>query len=389
MKPMPTANEEGRPSKVRVLHVLGGLDRGGVETWLRHVARRIDRDSFQVDFLVHTERKCAYDDEVTALGSRIVSCPHTRRPLRYARRFRQVLADLGPFDVVHSHVHSYSGYVLWLARQAGVPVRIAHSHNDTARERSNAGLGRRLYLQLMGRCIQSHATAGLACSSQAAAALFGPKWQGDGRWQVLLYGIDLEPFEQHGPEDRATVRAELGIEPDAFVVGHVGRFVEQKNHELLLRIAGQLQQEAPDVHLLLVGDGELRDRMKQMCTELGLSEKVTFAGLRGDVPRLMVNAMDAFLFPSLFEGLGLVLVEAQAAGLPCIFSDVVPREAEVIDPLTHRLSLSQPVDEWAEAVLDARRTGPGIDRLQALEQVRNSPYSIATSVGRLQGVYDG
>jgi glycosyltransferase involved in cell wall biosynthesis len=369
----------------RILHVVGGMNRGGVETWLMHVLRSIDRQRFRMDFLVHTTAPCAYDDEIRVLGSRIIPCLHPKRPWSYARNFGRIMRDHGPYDIVHGHVHHYNGYVLRLAQQVGVPVRVAHSHNDTSRRQATAGLLRRGYLTSMKRWIAQHATVGLAASRKAAAALFGPAWKTDPRWRILHYGIDLRPFQD--PVDQIAVRAELNIPPDAFVIGHVGRFFEQKNHTFLVDIVAEVARQEPRTFLLLVGDGSLRPAIEQKAGQARLADRVVFAGVRPDVPRLMLGAMDVFLFPSLFEGLGLVLVEAQSAGLPCIVSDAVPEEADVVKPLMRRMSLSQPASVWAEAVLAARDAALVVTQPEALTIIEKSPFNIQTSVRQLESVY--
>lgn len=370
---------------IRILHIGGGMNRGGVETWLMHILRHIDREHYQMNFLVHTAQPCPYDDEIRALGSQIIPCLHPTRPWSYARQFNRILSEHGPYHVIHSHVHHYSGYTLRLARQAGVPLRIAHSHNDTSSLQAQAGLGRRMYLRLMEHWINRHATVGLAASRKAAAALFGPNWNADLRWRILYYGIDLTPFQNC--VDPAAVRAELNIPPDAFVIGHVGSFGRQKNHTFLVEIAAEVAKREPKMVLLLIGDGSLRPAIEQKVAQAGLTGRVVFAGLRPDVPRLMLGAMDVFLFPSLFEGLGLVLVEAQAAGLPSIFSDMVPEEADIVKPLMQRMSLSQPASAWAEAVLAARDGTPVMTRPDALAVVKKSPFGIQTSIKQLEDVY--
>jgi glycosyltransferase involved in cell wall biosynthesis len=374
----------GRP--IRILHVVGGMVRGGIETWLMHVLRHIDRDRFQMDFLVHTIEPCAYDNEIRNLGSQIIPCPLQRwRPWVYAANFKQILRDYGPYDIVHSHVHHFSGYVLHLTKQAGVPLGIAHSHNDTSSQEAKAGLYRRLYCSLTKSWIAHNASLGLGCSRKAAADLFGSQWQADSRWQILYYGIDLTPFDNF--VDPVTVRAELGIPTDAFVIGHVGRFHPQKNHAFLIEIAAEVAQREPQMRLLLLGEGSLQPSIKQKVLQMGLGDRVIFAGSRPDVSRLMLGAMDVFLLPSLHEGLGLVLIEAQAAGLSCIFSDVVPEEADVVKPLVRRISLSQPASNWAEALLQQRNAVSIITQSDALALVKQSPFSIETSVQHLENMY--
>lgn len=370
---------------IRILHVVGGMNRGGIETWLMHILRHIDRDRFHMDFLVHTAEPCAYDDEVYAIGSKIIPCLNPSKPWLYASNFKRILREYGPYDIVHSHVHHFSGYVLWLAKQAGIPVRIAHSHNDTSVVEAKAVWHRRLYLALTKNWIARYATMGLGCSHKAVANLFGSDWQSDPRWRVLYYGINLTPFQKQ--VDSGSLHVELGIPTDAFVIGHVGRFTEQKNHVFLLEIAAEVAKREPKMRLLLLGEGSLRSDIKQKVLQVGLSDRVIFAGVRPDVPEIMGSIIDIFLFPSLHEGLGLVLIEAQAAGLPCIFSSVVPDEADVVKPLVRRLSLSQPASEWAETVLAQRNLPSAITQFDALSLVENSPFNIQTSAKQLENIY--
>jgi glycosyltransferase involved in cell wall biosynthesis len=369
----------------RILHVVGGMNRGGAETWLMHIMRHIDRQSFRMDFLVHTNQPGAFDEEIRALGGKIFSCLHPSRPWAYAFNFKRILRQHGPYSIVHSHVHLYSGFILRLAKQTGVPDRIAHSHNDTLVLHASAGSFRRFYQVLMESWISRYATLGLACSKLAAAALFGRSWEEDSRWQVIHYGIDLSPFKTQ--IDSKEIRSELGIPSDAFVVGHVGRFSEQKNHTFLIKIAQEIARREKKFCLLLIGDGGLRPAIEKQVAQAGLTEAVRFTGVRADVPRLMQGAMDVFLFPSFFEGLGLVLIEAQAAGLPCIFSDVIPREADVVEPLLKRLSLTQSVSSWAEAVLATRDQKLAITRPEALAAVEQSSFNILKSVSKLANTY--
>lgn len=372
------------PDKLRILHVVGGMNRGGIETWLMHILQHIDRDRFAMDFLVHTTDKCHYDNQVQALGSRIIPCPHAYQPWIYGAKFTQILQEYGPYDIVHSHVHHFSGYVLRVAKRAKIPVCISHSHNDTSLNQARAGWKRRLYLKLMRNWINRYSTMGLGCSHQAVTSFYGADWAADPRWQALYYGIDLNPFQE--AINPVAVRQELAIPEDAFVIGHVGRFVEQKNHKFLLEIVAEVAKRKPKTRLLLIGDGSLRPEIEQQATWLGLRDCTIFAGIRSDVPRLM-RAMDAFLLPSLFEGLGLVLIEAQAAGIPCIFSDLIPHEVDLVKPLVQRLSLSQSASEWADALLAQTQTKTMISQSEALAIVKTSRFNIETAVTKLENIY--
>lgn len=374
------AADERRP--LRVLHIVGSLNRGGIETWLLHVLRHIDRSSLQMDFLVHTTEPSAYDDEVRRLGSRVIQCLSPSHPLRYARNFGHVLAEHGPYDVVHSHVQHFGGYVLRLAAEHGVPVRVAHGHTGAER----AGIARRAYTALATRWIRQYATHGCAVSRSAGAALFGTGWGTDPRWRLLYCGLDLAPFSRSPAS--AVVRQELGIAEDAFVVGHVGRLVEQKNHDFLVDVAGELIASAPNVVVLLVGDGPLRSDVERKVNARGLEHVVRFLGSRPDVPQLMVSAFDVFVLPSCSEGLALAVVEAQAAGVPCVISDVVPEEAIVAGHLVRQLPLSDGPRAWAEAIVRARGDAPTRADRRPPSDVAEWPFNVQQSAAALRRLYE-
>lgn len=379
---------------MRVLHVVGGkgMRRGGIETWLMRVLRAIDRERFQLDFLVPTIEPAAYDEEIRALGGRVLAGVSHRRPLRYQRTLRRVLRTCGPYRVVHSHVAHVSGLVLQVARAEGVPVRIAHSHNDRRGAYTEAGILKRAYFAYTRGLIFRHATAGLACSTSAAEWLFGPNWTSDPRWRVLRYGLDLAPFA--ATVDRRQRRAELGLSDQDIVFGHVGNFRPQKNHAFLVRIAAETVRMQPRARFVLIGcdmddAAGLRSAIQQQATAAGLGEKVLFLGERSDVPELMLGVMDAFVMPSLYEGLPIAALEAQAAGLRCVISDVVTREVEVVPGLVRFLGLEESPSRWAEALLQAAAEGAGPARDEARARVRESWLNIRSGVARLEALYGG
>lgn len=371
---------------IRILHVLGAFNQGGVETWLLNLLKHIDREQFQIDFLVHTTTPAAYDDDIRRLGSRILYCPYPRRPWKYAHQFKRITRDQhgAAYDVVHSHVHDFSGFVLRLASQAGVPVRIAHSHLDSSITDQKSGFLRRQYLKLMKRWIHQYANLGLGCSRRAAASLFGRDWQCDPRWKLLYCGVDLQPYE--GEPERTLVRSEFNISAEETVIGHVGRFSEQKNHRWMVDFLIQFAKARSASRLLLIGDGPLRSEIEERFRAAGLIDRVIFTGPRRDVPRLM-NAMDAFLLPSHFEGLPIAVLEAQAAGLPCLISDVVDSDAMVVQSLVHRLSLAQPIADWVHAAVRVCANSPASTREEALTIVSQSPFNIHVGVENLERLY--
>lgn len=370
---------------VRILHIVGGMNRGGAETWLMHALRHVDRDRYRMDFLVHTDEECDYDEEIRGLGSNIIPCLVGRKPWRYVPALRRILQEHGPYQIVHSHVHHYSGITLWAAEQESVPVRIAHSHSDARTAAGSHRYARRAYLKLMKSAIARYATEGVGCSADAAASLFGSDWQNNPRYKVLYCGIDLAPFQKN--VDEIAVRKELNIARDKFVVGHVGRFSAVKNHAFIVEIAKHITSIRDDIHFLLVGDGPLRDEIEQMVNSCGLSSAFTFAGLREDVPRLMKGAMDLFLLPSFFEGLPLVGLEAQATGLPLLVSDGVTSELDAEGSSVTRIPLVDGPQKWGTMIqrhADERNSL----RDQILVNLTGSRFDIAVGVESLTKMYD-
>jgi glycosyltransferase involved in cell wall biosynthesis len=364
---------------MRILHVLGKLDRGGVETWLVQVLRHIDRQKYQMDFMVHTTDPGAYDEEVRALGARIIPCLSPHNPLQYAFNFRRVLREHGPYDVVHSHVHHFSGYVLTLAAMCGVKVRIAHSH--TSAPEPSPTTARRAYLAAMHYLIKQNASLGIAISTLAGDSLM-PTWQKDPTWHLRPYGIETKPFDAE--VDSTVIRQELGLPSEALVVGHVGRFVDVKNHKFIIQVASELLKGNENIIFLLVGDGPLRPEIEAELKDCGLTRNFVLTGIRSDIPRIMKGAMDAFVFPSKYEGLGIVLMEAQLAGLCSVVSDVIPSEADLIDNVVTRLPHSAPPIHWANslhAILEARL------RCNVPSHIREK-HSILGSVYQLGDLYD-
>jgi glycosyltransferase involved in cell wall biosynthesis len=360
------------------------MNAGGIETWLMHVFRNIDRGHYQFDFLTDTLSPCFYDDEIRSLGGRIFPCLDHKIFFRYGFDVLQLLKNNGPYDVVHSHVHHFSGFVLLLARLAGVPTRIAHSHNNTTYGDSRASLLRSFYLRITEYLIAHCATVGLTCSRDAASCLYGNDWESNSSRKVLPYGIDLNPFLQ--PVSRTEILSELSIPVDSIVVGHVGRFAEQKNHMFLLDVFHELTLINVHVRLLLIGDGQLLKAVEEKVKKLKLTDKVIFAGVRADIPRLMSGVMNVFVLPSFNEGLPLVLIEAQAAGLPCIISDAVTPEICAVPHLIESVALNASPREWANVV--ANRLEKRKQLTEPLAILRHSSFDAMTSIRELKNIYN-
>lgn len=361
--------------KLRILHVVTSMNRGGLEVWLMNALRTIDRTRYQMDFLVQTSYRGLFDDDIRELGSRVIACPRGSNPWAFARGYLKALKKYGPYDVVHTHLHHFSGVVGVLSKLAGVRAVIAHSHNVVYGNRSNLKFLARAYLQFTESLIHHTAKAGLACSDEAGADLFARRWRKDHN-RVLYCGVDFARFERGVPM-QADVKKKIV---------HVGRFNTQKNHRFLLQVVSELAVIRRDFELLLVGTGPLESEIRDLAKELHIDDLVRFLGDRSDVPELLLTA-DAFVFPSLHEGLGLALVEAQAAGLPCVISDVIPREAVVIRDIVSSLSLSSNAREWAQRVNEIL-SSPVPDRAAALRRMRASPFDIEISTRELAQLYE-
>ena len=370
-----------RTKRLRVLHVVGRMNPGGVEVWLLNVFRNADLDAVAFDVMVHNQAEGAYDREIQSLGIGIHCNPEFRNPYRYYRRLAEIVGRPNRYDVIHSHVHHYSGLVLALAAALGVPARIAHSHNDTSAQDGSGGAPRRAYLALMKALLRRSATLGLACSELAGTSLFGGRWQSDSRWRLFYYGID--PAMYRIPSDAAGVRTEFDLPPDAELIIHVGRFDHQKNHVFLAEVFEQIALARPAAYLMLVGTGPLQTAVREWFGSRGLQHRVRFCGRRSDVPRLL-TASNLFVFPSHHEGLPVACLEAQAAGLPLLLSDRITSEVIVAPARATVLPLGD-AGAWARAADAALATEP--NRGAAVSAFAGSPFDIARSTSSLLETY--
>jgi glycosyltransferase involved in cell wall biosynthesis len=353
---------------IRVLHVIGGTGRGGAETWLVHLLRHTDRKAVAMDFFLCGEQgPGACEPEILGENARIYRSPgHRNVPLQLFRLWRLQQRN-GPYQVVHAHVDCYGGVVVLLAKLLGVPGRIVNVHTDVRAMEAASAPMRRLYLRLMQSLSSWFATGGLGVSAIATSSFFGDGWRSDSRWHVREVCVDLSPFRRI--PDRRAVRAELGIPPDAIVFGHVGRFKKEKNHEFLVKVAEIVADREPRAWFVLLGDGLVSGPVEEMVRSLGLRGRFILLPSREDVATLLSGAFDCFLFPSLYEGLGLALVEAQAAGLRCFASTAIPPEAIVVADLVKQIPLSAGAQHWAETILRSAGEPAPITQAEALAAV--------------------
>lgn len=352
---------------IRVLHVVTNMCRGGLETMIMNYYRHIDRTKVQFDFLVHRDFESDYDAEILSLGGRIHHLPRLN-PFSpsYLGKLDAFFAEHPEYRIVHSHLDCMAGIPLKYAQKHGVPVRIGHAHSSSQDKDLKYPL-KLIYKKNIAR----QATDLFACSEAAGSWMFGGV-----PFRVVNNAIDTHRYA-FDPALRKQARQELGIGADELIFGHVGRFVPAKNHTFLIQILAQ----TPAAKLLLVGDGELCASVEEQARELGVLDRVIFTGVRPDVER-MLQVMDVFVFPSVYEGLPLTIVEAQSAGLPCLISDGVPIECKKSDLVT-QIPLDAGTLHWAKAALTAAKS----PRISPLDQIRASGFDIVENAAWLTEFY--
>lgn len=362
--------EIGKP--LRVLQVVTNMDRGGLETMLMNYYRNIDRTRVQFDFLTHRQEKAAYDDEILSLGGKIYHLP---RLVPWSSTYRKALDDFfkthPAYSIVHVHQDCLSAVILKAAKLHGVPMRIAHSHSSS--QDKNWKYPIKLFYK---KFIPKYATALMACSRQAGDWMFNREV-----FSVFPNAINARIYK-YDCLTKAGIRQALLIRQNSLVIGTIGRLSPAKNHIFLLDIFSQLVKRVPNATLLLVGDGELRPIIEEKVKKLNITDRVIMTGVRADIPDLL-QAMDVFILPSRYEGLGIVAVEAQASGLPCIISDKVPAECIVTDGLVSQVKLADGAAAWAERILLCR----GADRFARYGEVKAAGYDIVENAKKLEEFY--
>ena len=323
---------------IRVAQIIGKWLGGGVESVVMNYYRHIDRSKIQFNFICDEDSTNIPYEEIEKLGGKVILIPPYQKVFKYHKELKKILKE-GNYKIVHSHINTLSVFSLFAAKCAGVPVRIAHSHSTTNKQEKKKNLVK----QVLRPFSKIFATDYMACTEHAGRWLFGNKEYDNGNVYLLNNAIDLDKFK-YDEKLRKEKRKELNIEDDTLVIGHVGRFVEQKNHRFLIDIFNEVHKQKENSILLLIGQGPLTEEMKEKVDSLGISDSVKFLGQREDVSELY-NAMDLFLFPSLYEGLGMVLIEAQANGLPCIASTEVPKIVDISNNVQF-YNLNDSIDIW-------------------------------------------
>lgn len=358
---------------INILFVSAYLARNGTEAFMMNVFRKIDKKRYHVDFLIGSRKNIAYEDEIISAGSNIYVLPSRKTGLKhYVALDEFYKKNRNKYDVIHICKCSCSTFWgLWCAYKYKIPVRIVHSHNSFC-----VGLHTKILHYLFRPINNILLTHRLACSEKASKWLFGEKDS-----LIIKNGIDVERFS-YNVIVREEYRKKLHINDSTKVIGHVGRFETVKNHDRLIEIFLEYNKVNPNSLLLLIGVGDLLDTIKQKVEQKGISQFVLFLGLRNDVPELM-QVMDCFVMPSIFEGLPFVLVEAQAAGLPCIVSDNIDKQTCII-PSFKVKSLESANEEWVREIQKSLSS----QRCKTDSYIQDAGFSISCTVKQLNSIYN-
>jgi glycosyltransferase EpsF len=364
---------------IKVAQVLARLDRGGIESRLKEIILAYDKENFHIDFVLTNPKAGVYDEIMREEGAKLNIVPLEEGIWRFSWKLFRLFKQ-EKYDVVHARPYFFCGWICFIAFLTRVPIRISHSH--TSRVYKNVSLKRKGYLAIQRILIRLFSTRKLACSKKAGRALFGKM-----SFEIFPNGINFDKFLKKGNENRRESLLDLfNLPKDAVCIGHVGRFVEAKNHFFLIDIFKEVSEKIPDAYLLLVGDGPLQEEIRAKAEGLNL-RNILFLGARDDVDILMKNLFDIFIFPSLYEGLPGVLLEAQAAGLKCLISDVISRETILVAGNVERCSLQEPALTWAEKSCKMLSGRENLGDEEIAKIVKSSPFNIHYSVRVLEEVY--
>ena len=360
---------------IRIAQVVGKMNSGGVESVIMNYYRNIDHTKVQFDFIVDSDSKLPQKDEIEKLGGRIIYISPYQRIFKYLKDLKKIF-EKNDYKIVHSHLNTLNLFSLYVAKKCGIVVRISHNH-------STAGKGefKRNILKYMLRPLSKiYPTHYFACGEYAGRWLFGNKTFNNGKVKVINNAIDIDKFV-YNESIRKDIRKELGLE-NRLVIGHVGRFMKQKNHDFLIDIFNEIQRKEKDAVLIFVGEGELEENIKNKVQLLNISDKVKFLGVRANVNEIL-QAMDAFLLPSLYEGFPVVGIEAQASGLLCFFSDNVTHLSKMLDTTTF-ISLETKASDWAEIIINKLKD---YKRKDCYNEIRNNSFEIHNEAKKLEEMY--
>lgn len=335
--------------KIRVLQVTGSLRVGGLENVAMNIIRYSDRQKYAIDYLVYGDAIEPLEAEVKTLGGHVFHIPYPHKgTAKYVREMKRIMREYGPYNVVHAHSLFNSGFVMKAAYEMGIPVRISHGHSD--RRNIKEKFPRNMYNRYMRFLINRYATKRFACSEGAGKYLYGSAYSDD--VFIVKNGVDVDKF-RFDPEKRAAIKKEFGWENNN-IIGHIGRLAEVKNQKKIIDVFNCAYQQNSSLRLIIAGDGELKEMLQRQIDSLGLSEVVRLAGTRNDVPALL-SAFDVYMMSSLYEGVSISLIEAQASGVQCLVSSNAASFETRLTDCINTMELSDSDAMWSKKLLELLR----------------------------------
>ena len=365
--------EQNKP--IRVAQVIGMSD-GGVASIIISLYKAIDKSKVQFDFFVESESKIINKAEIEAMGGKVVFIPSYYCVFKYMRTLKRLFIE-GKYDIVHSNMSTLSVFTLRAAKKAGIKIRICHSHSTSNRIEWKKNFMKNV-LRPFSKCYATHY---FSCGELAGRYLFGNKTYDKGLVTIINNAIDIDRF-RFNEDYRKEIRNELKISNDTFVMGHIGRFMTQKNHKFLIEIFNEFQKQKSNSKLLLIGDGELLKDCKNQVKNLKLEDKVIFYGTTNEAYKLY-NAMDCFVLPSFYEGFPIVGVEAQVNGLICYFSNKITKEINTINSSSCYCDIDNNAIEWAKTIIENTNKPRSIYN----HGLSDDRYSVLAEARRLLSIY--
>lgn len=368
----------------RVLQIMGGLNRGGLETFVINMYRSIDRTKIQFDFLLTQISGGDYADEVKALGANVYAIsPRNKGYRKYIKDLNSFFREHHNYIAIHQHISSLTSIEpVRYAMKYKIPIRILHAHSSAISNNLKYHILHNILHYLNKPLVHKYANVYLGCSHKALNWIYnftGVRTKA----KMINNGIDIQLYT-FNTSIRGEVRKELNISNEEFVIGHVGRFIPIKNHIFLINIFYDLQKINPQSRLILVGDGELNEKIHAQIKELGIDNKVIFTGVRRDVNRIL-QAMDIFVMPSIFEGLPVSLIEAQAAGLPIIASDTISHDSDVSGNILFK-NLQDGNTSWVECIMKSCKKR---ERFDNREKIQKAGFDSQHTSELLLNIYHG
>lgn len=374
----------------RVLHLNTAVGRGGTEMWLLSMLREIPRNECVMDFCCKGANVGEYAPLARQLGAQVYHCPLGPTHIPFIKGIKRILTE-GQYHILHNHLGAYSGFPVWVAHRLGIPVITSFHNTQFAPQRWFTRLPilshlRSIYATISINYALSHSDLVTGCSQAVIQRFGGDNTKTPGRSRVLYYGVNVP--RPSSPEERASLRRSFGWPADAPLVLHVGRFFEQKNHLGLLSVFQFVLEHVPTARMLLVGDGRLRPEIEHTLAKHGLASTVRLLGMRDDVPSLM-SKCDVFVFPSFFEGFGLVAIEANAAGLPVVGSRIPGLTEAVRDGETALLHDVEDIESMAMSAVRILTDRQCAQRLASAGRrwVREN-FTVEISARRLLELYE-